>query len=89
MSLRTFRYVAGFARTERPAETEYCRSVKAVDFPHAAEFAAADADQRDASWPAEQDIWLIDEATGEAACFAVSLETAPVYHAARVTDGSA
>lgn len=89
MSLRTYRYASGFLRTERPAEIEYYRRIEAADWQDAAELAAEDANRRDVSWPTEQDIWLIDEATGEEACFAVSMETVPVYHAARVQEGAA
>lgn len=83
---RTYRYATGFDRHTRPPDAEYGHSVMAHDFCRAAERAAEDVNVRTVSYPREQDIWLIDEATGEEQCHAVTLDASPVYTACRIED---
>lgn len=83
-ALRSYRYAVGFDRRDRPADTEYQRRVRAPSFARAAVLAAEESDRRDVHYPEQQDIWLIDEATGEEECHAITLESCPLYRSQRV-----
>lgn len=89
MMLRDYRYAVGWDRGTRPPDTEYCRCVKASSFRVAAERAAEYSNNVDVIYPPEQDIWLIDEETAEEQCYAVALESTPIYIARRITECAA